>query len=125
MAHYAILNENNIVTQVIVGKDETEPTPDGYSSWEEYYGGKRCSYNTFGNTHSLGGKPFRGNYPAIGDIYDNDWDAFYKPQPYLSWKMNYESFIWEPPIPYPDNNPDDKFIYKWSEPNQEWIKVNL
>ena len=53
-----ILNEDNIVTNIIVGKDENDQLPENFSSWEEYYGGKRCSYNTFANTHSNNGKPF-------------------------------------------------------------------
>jgi len=125
MAHYAILDENNIVLRVVVGRDETDELPEGVESWEEYYGGKRCSYNTFGNTHSTGGKPFRGNYPAPGFIYDEEWDKFYAPQPYPSWKMNYEKFTWEAPIPMPSVKPEDDFFWRWSEPNKEWIKVNL
>ena len=125
MAHYAILNDKNIVTQVVIGKDETEPLPEGIASWEEYYGGKRCSYNTTGNSHELGGTPFRGNYPAPGYIYDEYWDAFYEPQPFPSWKMNYDKFMWEAPLPKPLHEPEDTFIYRWSEVNKEWVKVNL
>lgn len=125
MAHYAILNDKNIVINVIVGKDETDELPEGISSWEEYYGGKRCSYNTFGNVHSLGGKPFRGNYPAVGYTYDAEFDAFYSPRPYPSWKLNYNTFIWEAPIPKPEPQYSDDWIWKWSEVNQEWIKVEL
>lgn len=125
MAHYAVLDENNIVINIIVGRDENDPLPEGVESWEKYYGGKRCSYNTYANQHSLGGKPFRGNYPAPGYIYDEYWDAFYPPQPFPSWQMNYNLFVWEAPISKPASEPEDKFVYKWSEPNQEWIKVNL
>jgi len=123
MAHYAILNENNIVVDIIVGKDENDVLPEGYSSWEEYYGGKRCSYNTVGNINSNGENPFRGNYPGIGFIYDEEWDAFYIPQPYPSWKMNYQKFIWEPPIPKPEIEPGIGFLWRWSEVNKEWIQV--
>ena len=123
MAHYAILDDNNIVVQVIVGKDESEPLVDGYSSWEEYYGGKRTSYNTRGNKHILGGTPFRKNYAGIGFLYDYEWDAFIPPKPFPTWKLNYETFLWEPPIPMPAE--EEGFIWRWSETNQEWIKVVL
>ncbi len=121
MAHYAILNENNIVTQVIVGKDENEPLPDGYSSWEDYYGGKRTSYNTVAGVHNKGGTPFRKNFAGIGYKYDDQWDAFIPPKPYLSWKLDMETFTWYPPIPKPEKT--NEYFWKWFEPNQEWIKL--
>jgi hypothetical protein len=70
MAHYAFINENNIVTEVIVGKDEDDNTdlPEGFADWEAWYADfrgqtcKRTSYNTIANTHTLDGTPFRGNY---------------------------------------------------------------
>ena len=71
MAHYAFLDENNVVVQVIVGRDEDDLV-EGVASWEDYYGErhgqtcKRTSYNTAGNQHLLGGVPFRGNYAGIG-----------------------------------------------------------
>ena len=123
MAHYAILDENNIVTQVIVGKDENEPLLDGYPSWENYYGGVRTSYNTYGNQHKNGGTPFRANYAGIGYTYDAAFDAFIPPQPYLSWKLNYSTFLWEAPVAKPDKV--EGFIWKWSEPNKEWIQVAI
>ena len=71
MGHYAFLDENNIVTEVITGKDENEVV-EGISDWETYYGEfrgqvcKRTSYNTYHNEHKLGGTPFRKNYAGIG-----------------------------------------------------------
>jgi hypothetical protein len=115
MAHYAFLDENNIVTEVIVGIDETE-TIEGLTP-EEWYGnfrGQRCvrtSYN--GN--------IRKNYAGIGFTYDPQWNAFREPQPYPSWKLNYETFKWEPPVPMPD--PIEGFDWLWGEVNKEWIKV--
>jgi hypothetical protein len=70
MAHYAYLDENNIVTQVIVGRDEDDLI-EGVTSWEEYYGAVRTSYN---------GK-IRYNYAGIGYTYDPIDDAFIAPAP--------------------------------------------
>jgi hypothetical protein len=123
MAHYAILDNNNTVTQVIVGKDENEALPEGYESWEQYYGGVRTSYNTIGNVHTSGGIPFRGNYAGIGYKYDSEFDAFIPPQPFESWKLNYETFLWQPPVPKPAF--EDGFRWIWSEPNKEWIKIEI
>lgn len=123
MAHYAILDNNNVVVNVIVGKDENEPTPEGYSSWEEYYGGVRTSYNTVGNKHLNGGTPFRKNYGSIGFTYDAQADGFYPPKPYPSWKLNYETFLWEPPIEMPEHIDFHKWI--WSEVNQEWVSIKV
>ena len=120
MAHYAILDENNTVTQVIVGKDENEPLPEAYKSWEEYYGGKQTSYNTIGNVHLNGGTPFRKNYAGIGYTYDEQFDAFIPPKPYDSWKFDYQTFLWVAPVPKPEY--EVGYIWLWSEINKEWIK---
>jgi len=121
MAHYAFLDENNIVTEVIVGKDEGE---DGID-WEVWYGDfrgqvcKRTSYNTIGNIHRTGGTPYRGNYAGIGYIYREDIDAFVAPQPYPSWILNANA-IWQAPVDMPNDNQ----IYNWNESNQAWEVVS-
>lgn len=112
MAHYAYLDENNIVSQVIVGKDEGE---DGID-WEEYYGAKRTSYNTYGGQHINGGTPFRKNYAGIGYTYDEARDAFIPPKPFDSWTLNEDTCYWEPPIPYPT----DGGSYDWNEDTHTW-----
>lgn len=116
MAHYAILDDNNVVTQVFVGKDEEEGT-----DWEAYYNAKRTSYNTYGGVHTLGGTPFRKNYAGIGYTYDATRDAFIPPQPYVSWTLNETTCLWEAPVPYPD----DDGSYEWDEDNQQWVQINL
>jgi hypothetical protein len=121
MAHYAVLDENNIVVNVIVGKDENEPLPEGYSSWEEYYGGIRTSYNTYGNVHSAGGTPFRKNYAGVGYFYDKELDGFRAPQPFPSWKLNYDTFVWEAPKERPSHVEGCRWI--WSEINLEWVSI--
>ena len=123
MAHYAFLDENYIVTDVIVGKDESN------IDWEEHYGQfrgqlcKRTSYNTYGGTHSQGGTPFRKNYAGIGFIYDVGRDAFIEPQPWASWTLNETTCQWEPPVAYPTFDPENPKIYGWFEPNQQWIEI--
>lgn len=118
MAHYAFLDENNIVVEVIVGRDETDTTLD----WEQHYSEvkglvcKRTSYNTSGNIHLLGGPPFRKNYASIGFYYDQEKDAFIPPKPFNSWILNNQTCLWEPPI----NKPDDGNDYEWDEQNVNW-----
>ncbi len=125
MAHYAFLDKDYIVTEVIVGVDENELI-EGKSP-EEWYGEfrgqtcKRTSYNTIGNQHRNGKTPFRGNFAGIGFKYDNTLNAFIQPQPFPSWKLNYKTFLWEPPIVVPERV--QGFTWFWSEPNQEWIKL--
>lgn len=120
MAHYAFLDENNIVTDVIVGKSE-----DDVVDWESHYSAfrgqpcKRTSYNTYGGVHAHGGTPFRKNYAGIGFIYDEDRDAFIEPQPFDSWTLNEESCLWEPPVVYPT---DDK-NYRWDEDMTNWVEI--
>lgn len=118
MAHYAILDEQNIVINVIVGTDESSSGID----WEKYYGNlynstvKRTSYNTFENTHVNGGTPFRGNFASVGYTYDESLDAFIPPKPFDSWTLNTDRFDWDPPVP----RPVDHNIWVWDEDNQQW-----
>ena len=123
MAHYAFLDENNIVTEVIVGKNEGEEGTD----WEVHYGNfrgqtcKRTSYNTSGGVHTGGGTPYRKNYAGIGYSYDAARDAFIPPKPYLSWLLNESTCQWEAPVPYPV----DGERYSWDEAAGEWVEYSL
>jgi hypothetical protein len=118
MAHYAFLNMQNVVTEVIVGKDET----DGNTNWEIHYGNireqvcKRTSYNTMGGVHANGGTPFRKNYAGIGYTYDETRDAFIPPKPYDSWTLSEISCLWESPVAYPTDGEQ----YEWNEDNEQW-----
>lgn len=103
MAHYAFIDENNVVVEVIVGRNENEVV-DGISDWEEYYSqyrpglrALRTSYNTLGGRHLLGKTPFRGNYAGLGSIYDERLDAFIPPRPGPEWVFNEETFSWRNP----------------------------
>ena len=123
MAHYAFLDENNIVTEVITGKDETELI-DGLDP-ETWYGNfrnqvcKRTSYNTHANVNHVSGIPFRKNYAGIGFTYNESLDAFIPPKLFNSWILDEETCEWRSPVPRPI---DDK-EYIWSEDNLEWQEV--
>ena len=123
MAHYAILNDNNIVVQVIPGKDETDKSQD----WEQHYGEffgkvcKRTSYNTYAGKHKDGRrKPFRKNYAGIGYLYDEERDAFISPKPFESWTLD-SNFDWQPPIVKPTTPDDALYDVLWEEDNERWI----
>jgi hypothetical protein len=121
MAHYAFLDSNNVVTEVIVGKNEGEEGVD----WEQWYGDfrgqvcKRTSYNTIGNVHNNGGTPYRGNYAGIGYTYRAEIDAFVPPQPFPSWTLDINT-QWQPPVAMPT----DGNMYNWNETNQAWEVVS-
>jgi len=111
MAHYAFLDENNIVTEVIVGIDETELIEGKHPEvWYGEFRKQRCvrtSYN--GN--------IRKNYAGIGYSYNEELDAFIPPRLYPSWLLNEETCQWEAPVPYPG---DEDAIYAWNEETQAW-----
>ena len=125
MAHFAQIDENNMVVQVLVVPDEVENRGEDYLANELGMGGKwlQTSYNTLANQHKTGGTPLRKNFAAIGYTYDKAFDAFIPPKPSANWKLNYETYQWVPPIPEPEFI--DGFMWKWSEPNQEWIKIAI
>lgn len=100
MAHYAFINADNVVVEVIVGRDEGDLGMDG-PAWERHYGdvrGLRClqtSYNTVAGRHRHGGTPFRGNYAAPGFTYDEQLDAFIPPRPDGDgWVIDSQAFQW-------------------------------
>jgi hypothetical protein len=112
MAHYAFLDTNNRVTEVIVGVDETELI-EGLDP-EVWYGNfrkQKCVRTSYNNN-------IRKQYAGIGFTYDADADVFVAPQPYPSWTLD-ENHDWQPPTPMPV---DDK-RYAWFEPNQQWIEI--
>ena len=111
MAHYAFLDENNIVTEVIVGTDETEliEGKDPETWYGEFRGQvcKRTSYN--GN--------IRKNYAGIGFTYDAGLDAFIAPKPFASWVLDEATAQWQAPVPMPEGN------YTWDEDSVSWLEV--
>ena len=127
MAHYAFLNDNNIVTEVITGVDEDQKDdlPEGFDSWEDWYADfrgqtcKRTSYNTIANEHTGEGTAYRGNYAGIGYTFDPENDVFYAPKPYSKWVLNESSWTWEAPEEYPDDGKE----YLWNDNKGEWEEI--
>jgi hypothetical protein len=114
MSHYAKVLDGR-VTQVIVAEPEffntfIDTTP---GTWIQ------TSYNTYGNQHKQGGTPLRGNYAGIGYTYDQVHDVFYQPKPYTSWTLNHDTWVWEAPTPYPD---DQTKKYQWDEATLTWVE---
>ena len=117
MAHFAQLDDNNVVTQVIVVANEelldngVESEAKGIAFCQSLFGGnwKQTSYN--GN--------IRVRYAGIGYTYDAERDAFIESQPYPSWVLNEELLIWGSPVAMPD----DGKKYYWDETTTNWIEV--
>lgn len=117
MAHFAQIDENNIVTQVLVIDQETINT--GHFGDPSSF--IQTSYNTIAGVHQLGGTPLRKNFAGIGYIYDSVRDAFYAPQPFPSWTLNEDTCCWEPPVA----QPTDGKKYMWNEETLNWIEMNV
>ncbi len=120
MAHFAEIDQNNVVLRVMVAEPEfiNEGHMGDPSNWIQ------TSYNTCDGKHygangeEDDGTPLRYRFAGIGMIYDSVADVFYFAQPYPSWTFNNTTYDWHPPIPYPD--PDDDGTYYWDEANQVW-----
>lgn len=115
MAHYAFLDENNIVTEVIPGRHEDEVV-DGISDWEAHYGefrGQVCKRTSYNNN-------YRKNFARPGYYFDETRDAFIAPKPYESWTLNEETCLWEAPTP----RPTDGQIYFWVEDDLNWQVIS-
>lgn len=125
MAHYALINNENIVVQVITGVDEnltqidTDGTEVGGSAeaWEAFYASrpwftglkcKRTSYNS----------KIRKHFAGVDYYYDEARDAFIPPKPFDSWVLNEETCLWEAPVAYP-NDPDN--FYHWDDEIVNWV----
>ena len=122
MGHYAFLNADSVVTEVITGINETELI-EGLLP-ETWYGNfrgqvcKRTSYNTYGGVHNGGGTAYRKNYAGIGYTYDTARDAFIAPKPYASWVLDEATCRWEAPVPYPATGE-----WLWDESTVSWVAV--
>jgi hypothetical protein len=97
MAHFAEINENNIVIRVLVVPDEQQARGQDFLANDLGLSGKwiQTSYNTRGGVHTLGGTHLRKNYAGIGYTYDESRDAFIPPKPEGNWSLNEETCLWE------------------------------
>jgi hypothetical protein len=110
MAHYAFLDSDNIVTEVITGIDESQLI-EGLDpeTWYGNFRGQTCKRTSYNNN-------IRKNYAGIGFTYDAERDAFISPKPFDSWTLNEQTCQWEAPVPYPT----DGFTYTWNEEELNW-----
>jgi hypothetical protein len=125
MSHFAKLDENNVVVFVTVGRQEDDGREQELCDRTgEIY--RQTSYNTRGGIHydPQTGEPstdqlraLRKNYAGIGYTYDATRDAFIPPQPYVSWVLNDDTCLWEPPVPMPE----DGQLYQWDEELGQWV----
>lgn len=141
MAHFAELNEKNVVVVVLPGRDQDDERELTERTGKTY---KRCSYNTIHGLHRLGGTPFRKNYPGPGWVYDAQRDAFLPPSPYGEWipkigeayptdavyKLNEQTCAWEVDLekyPYPNGSQycdeDQLRSWFWDANTLEWITL--
>ncbi len=121
MAHFAQLDENNIVTQVIVVGNEDVKDSDGNES--ELTGIAFCKSLIGSNTiwkQTSYNANIRKNYAGIGFTYDETRDAFISPKPYASWTLNETTCRWEAPVAHPN----DGELYSWDEENTSWVPIN-
>jgi hypothetical protein len=110
MSHYAKVLDNKVI-QVIVAEQEF------FDNFVDSSPGEwiQTSYNTIGNQHPEG-RPLRGNYAGVGYTYDRVNDVFYAPQPFPSWTLNTNTWLWEAPVAYPA----DGKVYSWDESTVSW-----
>ena len=113
MAHYAFIDSNNIVTQVIVGRNEDEVV-DGISDWEAHYAsvmGQRCVRTSYNNN-------IRKQYAGIGFTYDEAADVFVAPKPFPSWLLD-SNHDWQAPVEKPEGD------YNWDEETLAWVEYKI
>jgi len=117
MAHYAFIDDDGLVVEVITGVDENETVNGitGTEGWEAFYAtqrpGLQCRRTSYhGN--------IRGRYAGIGYRYDEDLDMFVAPQPYPSWTLD-DSGDWQPPVPMPEG------MWMWNETEQQWEPIDV
>lgn len=121
MAHFAEIDENNIVTRVLVVDDLHEADGQNYLANELGLGGTwiKTSYNTIGGVHTNGGTPLNKNYAGIG--YTWDGTGFFAPQPFPSWTLDKTTYLWQAPTPMPT----DGKLYEWVEADLNWQVVSV
>jgi hypothetical protein len=119
MAHWAEIDNDNIVVRVTVGNNDD--ADEGHQWLVDNLGGTwlKTSYNTSNGVHVNGGTQFRGNFAATGYTYDENLDAFIPPKPYNSWLLDEAIYNWVAPVPHPGG----KKKYFWDESQGDWVEV--
>jgi hypothetical protein len=121
MGHFAKVENGTVINVIVAEQDFINTLPD-----KDFWIQTSC--NTRGNQHydPKTGKndsnihpPLRGNYAKVGGIYNATYDVFYAQQPYPSWILNHNTWLWEPPIPYPNDGKQ----YEWDEATQQWVEL--
>lgn len=118
MAHFAKLDDNNVVLAVhvvnndVITVDGVESEQVGIDFLSDLHGHSSWKQTSYNGT-------IRKNYAGIGYTYDAARDAFIAPQPYASWTLNENTCQWECPVAHPT----DGKMYAWFEPNQQWIEI--
>jgi hypothetical protein len=108
-----VLHDSNGVEQEAIGIDFLTKLT-GWAIW------KQTSYNTSCGVHKLGGTPLRKNHAGIGDIYDEDRDAFITKKPFNSWVLNEQTCQWIAPINLPTEELEENQYYSWNESIINW-----
>jgi hypothetical protein len=123
MAHFAEIDENNIVLRVLVVSDEEEHRGHEFLSQDLGLGGTwlKTSYNTFRGEHILGGTPYRLNFAAPGGYYDADLDGFIQPKPFPSFILDTTTGAWNAPIEKPADT--ETTFYLWDEEQLDWVEL--
>lgn len=121
MAHFAQINDNNVVEQVLVVDDRHAERGHDFLANDCGLGGRwiQTSYNTLAGVHLTGGTPLRKNFAGIGMIYDETRDAFYDPKPFESWILDEVTCTWNAPV----EKPNDGKIYTWDENSHSWSEL--
>jgi len=133
MAHFAKINENNEITEVVVVNNDVITDENGEEQEslgveflrnlnnEPSANWKQTSYNTTANTHVAGGTPFRKNFAWVGGTYDSSRDAFIPPKTYPSWVLDETTCTWTAPVAKPAFDENNPAYYTWDEENGQWV----
>lgn len=121
MSHFAQLDEDNMVLQILVVANEVLLDEDGNEV--EQKGIDFCKSLIGEDTNWIQASyngTIRKIYPAVGDSYDEAQDAFIPRKPFDSWVWDSTEWTWTPPVPMPTTEPNGNAVWRWSEINQEW-----
>lgn len=114
MSYYAKVRDSRVIEIIVADAEFMQNYRDtSPGTWIE-----TCA-DTKRNTHVHGGTPLRGNFAALGHVYDHEHDVFYAPQPYPSWQLDTATWTWQPPVAKPVS--DGRTLYDWSETDQAWV----